>query len=171
MSLCLRLVFNLAEIEAMRDDRGTQRGLRAQQKNSCEASGTTSNPPRQTQPTNAQSKKTKKSTPMPLRPADQYKTIRCAKTKPARNQTDGRRAKQIRRAIKNTGKIPTEGHQIQSKSVAPPNPRNSVLPFRNRVQYSNDLINSKTGKTLAGAKHGYPYHRPTVQRVAEDPLH
>ena len=157
----------------MRGNGGTLHGLRAQQTNSCVAGGTTNYPSRQTQPADAQSKTqgSKEQALMPLRPADQHSTIRYAKNKPARNQTDGHRAKQIRRAIKNTGKIPTEGHQIQSKSVAPPNPRNSVLPFRNRVQYSNDLINSKTGKTLAGAKHGYPYHRPTVQRVAEDPLH
>ena len=86
----------------MRGDGGTPRGLRAQQTNSREAGGTTSNPSRQTQPANAQLKRRRSQhqAPMPLRPADQHRTIRRAKTKPARNQTNGRRAKQIRRAIK-----------------------------------------------------------------------
>jgi len=101
----------------MRGDWGTPRGLRAQQTNSRAAGGTTNF--RRAEPNRRTRNQYKKSTPS----ADVITAGRSAQNdpsrqnQPAKNQTDGRRAKQIRRAIKNTGEIPTEGHQSQTNPL------------------------------------------------------
>ena len=133
----------------MRGDGGTPRGLRAQQTNSREAGGTTSNPSRQTQPANAQLKRRRSQhqAPMPLRPADQYKTIRRAKTNrrktrrtaaepnksdapskiPARYQRKATKAKQIRcsneppsKSNHPTIELPKPSNTIQSSNHLTP---------------------------------------------------
>ena len=103
MSLFFRFVFNLTEIEAMRGDGGTLRGLGAQQTNSRAAGRTTNF--RRAEPNSRMRNQDKKSTPSAnaIAAGGSTQNNPSRQNQPAKKQTDGHRAKRIRRAIKKGG--------------------------------------------------------------------
>ena len=141
MSLFLRLVFNLTEIEAMRGDGGTPRGLRAQQTYSRAAGGTTNYPSRRTHRRTRNQKDNKSTQSADVITAGgstQHDPSR--QNQPAKNQTNGRRAKQIRRAIKkyrrDTNGRSTKPNKIRC-SHEPPSKLSNTTQSSNHLTPSN----------------------------------
>ena len=148
----------------MRGDGGTPRGLRAQQTNSREAGGTTSNPSCQTQPANAQLKRRRSQhqAPMPLRPADQYKTIRRAKT----NRQKTRRTAAEPNKSDAPSKIPARYQRKVDKAKQNPlQSRTAIKTIQHHpiIKPSNTIQSPKPSNTIQLSNYLTPSNHLTFQ--------